>query len=99
MAMIDRFGGKRVSAQLCFALVILIVLFGGLRVAMSHWREGATLLGGALLLAAVLRGSLPAERVGLLAIRGRVVDVLLYGALGLVIVFVAITITGGPLSG
>ncbi|MGJ7905394.1 DUF3017 domain-containing protein [Actinopolyspora sp. H202] len=97
--MIDRFVGKRVSAQLCFALVILLVLFGGQRVAMSHWREGATLLGGALLLAAVLRGSLPVERVGLLAIRNRVVDVLLYGALGLVIVFVAITITGGPLSG
>ncbi|ASU81281.1 DUF3017 domain-containing protein [Actinopolyspora erythraea] len=97
--MIDRFGGWRGSAQLCFALVVLVVLIGVLRVAMSHWREGATLLGGALLLAATLRGALRTERVGLLAIRGRVVDVLLYGGLGLVIVFVAITIEGGPLAG
>ncbi|WP_438387050.1 DUF3017 domain-containing protein [Actinopolyspora saharensis] len=97
--MFDRFVGGRGSVHLWFALVVLVALLGLLRVAMSHWRDGATLLGGAFLLAAVFRAGLPSERVGLLAIRSRPVDVVLYGALGAVIVFVAVTIKGGPLAG
>lgn len=97
--MFDRFVGARGSAHLWFALVVLVALIGLLRVAMSHWRDGATLLGGAFLLAAVFRVWLSTERVGLLAIRSRPVDVVLYGALGAVIVFVAVTIKGGPLAG
>ncbi|NYH78451.1 hypothetical protein FHR84_001776 [Actinopolyspora biskrensis] len=97
--MFDRFVGGRGSVHLWFALVVLVALLGILRVAMSHWRDGATLLGGAFLLAAVFRAGLSTERVGLLAIRSRPVDVVLYGALGAVIVFVAITIKGGPLAG
>ncbi|NHD16733.1 MULTISPECIES: DUF3017 domain-containing protein [Actinopolyspora] len=97
--MFDRFVGGRGSVHLWFALVVLVALLGLLRVAMSHWRDGATLLGGAFLLAAVFRAGLSSERVGLLAIRSRPVDVVLYGALGAVIVFVAVTIKGGPLAG
>ncbi|WP_017976679.1 DUF3017 domain-containing protein [Actinopolyspora halophila] len=97
--MFDRFVGGRGSVHLWFALVVLVALIGILRVAMSHWRDGATLLGGAFLLAAVFRVGLSTERVGLLAIRSRPVDVVLYGALGAVIVFVAVTIKGGPLAG
>ena len=48
------------------------------RVLTQHWREGAVLLGGALLVAAVLRMLLPTDRVGLLAIRSRPIDVLCY---------------------
>ncbi|WP_019852943.1 DUF3017 domain-containing protein [Actinopolyspora mortivallis] len=92
------FGGGRAPVHLWFALVVLVALSGMVWVAMSHWREGAALLGGAFLLAAVLRVMVPPERVGLLAIRSRWVDVVLYGALGLVIVAVAVTIKGGPLS-
>jgi multisubunit Na+/H+ antiporter MnhB subunit len=65
-------------------------------VALQHWRRGAAVIGGALLLAAALRAVLPNERAGLIALRGRGVDVLLYCALGLVILVVALTIVGGP---
>jgi hypothetical protein len=43
------------------------------------------------------RAVLPEERAGLIALRGRGVDVLLYTTLSLLILFVALTITGGPL--
>ncbi|HEX9337846.1 MAG TPA: DUF3017 domain-containing protein, partial [Pseudonocardiaceae bacterium] len=38
----------------------------------------------------------PARRAGLLAVRGRAVDVLSYAGLGALVMFVAGTITGGP---
>ncbi|RCW38809.1 DUF3017 family protein [Halopolyspora algeriensis] len=84
--------------HLPFTAVALVALSGFLRVAMQHWREGATLLGGAFLLAAVLRAVVPPEQAGLLAIRSRAVDLLLYTGMGLLIVFVAVTIKGGPLA-
>lgn len=82
--------------HLPFAVVMLVAAVGFLRVYMAHWREGATLLGGALLLAALGRAVLSDEQVGLLAIRRKLVDVLLYAALGALIVMDAVTITGGP---
>jgi hypothetical protein len=86
-----------VLAHLPFGLVMAIVAVGFVRIAQYHWREGAVLVGGALLLAALLRAVLPEERAGLIALRGRGVDVLLYTTLSLLILFVALTITGGPL--
>ena len=79
-----------------FALVLAVALAGMVLVALQHWRRGAAVIGGALLLAAALRAVLPNERAGLIALRSRGVDVLLYGALGLVILVVALTIVGGP---
>ena len=56
------------------------------------------LLGVALLVAAVLRLALPAERVGLLAIRGKAIDVLCYSGFGVAMVALAVTITRGSLT-
>ena len=78
--------------HLAFALVLAVALAGFVRIAQYNWREGATVLGGALLLAGVLRALLPPDRTGLLAIRGRALDVFTYGALGLLIVVTAVTI-------
>ena len=75
-----------------FVLVFLVVAVGMVRVLTQHWREGAALLGGALLLAAFLRVLLPPERVGLLAIRSRPVDVLVYLAFGGAMLVLALTI-------
>lgn len=75
-----------------FALVLLVDVVGFIRIAMQHWRQGSLLIGGSLLLAAVLRGVLSSQQAGLLAIRSRVIDVLLYGGLGLLLVAVAATI-------
>ncbi len=78
-------------------LVLAVTAAGLIRIAMYNWREGTGLIGVALLLAALLRALLPGDRVGTVAIRSRPVDVLLYSGLGLMIMFVALTITGGPL--
>ncbi len=85
--------------QLTFGLVLAVVLIGMVRIAQYHWREGTVIIGGALLLAAGLRAVLPPERTGLLGIRRRSMDVVTYGVFGLLMLFVALTITGGPLAG
>ena len=85
-------------AQLPFAVVLLVVAVAVLRIVQYHWREGTALIGAALLLAGVLRAVLPTERAGLLAIRGKVVDIVTYAGLAAAVLYVALTITGGPLS-
>jgi uncharacterized membrane protein YidH (DUF202 family) len=91
----ERFGGRsRLSVHVPFGLVLLLVLIGLLLVALGYWRRGSVLLGVALLLAATLRAVSPKERMGLLAIRSRTVDILLYSGFGLVIIAVAMTIRG-----
>jgi DUF3017 family protein len=87
-----------VKAQVPLILVLAVVIVGLIRIIQYHWREGAVLLGVALLLAALLRAVLPATRVGMVAIRGRGMDVLLYGGLGFAVLAVALTIQGGPLN-
>lgn len=84
------------GAQWAFLLVLLVAAVGVIRIIQYHWREGAVLIGGALVLAGFLRAVLPAVRVGLIAVRGRLVDVLGYAALAGMILFVALTLTGGP---
>ncbi|MFC5992752.1 DUF3017 domain-containing protein [Pseudonocardia hispaniensis] len=79
-------------------LVLLIMALGLVRVLTAHWRQGSVLLGGALLVAAVLRILLPDNRIGLLAIRSRVIDVLCYSGFGLVMIVLAMTITRATLS-
>ncbi|MGH4026832.1 MAG: DUF3017 domain-containing protein [Pseudonocardiaceae bacterium] len=84
--------------QLAFGVVLLAVLLGLVRIVQYHWREGAAVIGAALLLAAGLRAMLPPERAGLLVIRGRGLDVLTYTGFGLLVLAVTLTITGGPLA-
>ncbi len=83
--------------QLPFTAVLLVVAVAALRIFQYHWREGTALIGAALLLAAVLRAVLPTARAGLLAIRGRVVDIVTFTALAAAVLYVALTIIGGPL--
>jgi hypothetical protein len=83
-------------AQVPFAVVMLIVTIGIVRIVMYHWRQGTVLIGVALVVAAVIRILLSDQRAGLLAVRTRKVDFLLYGGFGGMILFIALTITGGP---
>jgi Protein of unknown function (DUF3017) len=87
-----------VRAHLPFGLVLAIVAVGFVRIAQYHWREGTVLVACALLVAAVLRAVLSPEQAGMIVIRGRGLDVLAYTAFGLMILFVALTITRGPLA-
>ena len=89
---------RRLPAETPMLVVLAVAAAGLLRVATAHWREGSVLLGGALLLAALLRSLLAPERAGLLAIRSRPLDVLGYAGLGLAVVLLAVTITRGSLT-
>ncbi len=84
--------------HLAFGLVLAVVALGLARITQYHWREGTAVLGGALLLAAAFRILLPPDRAGLLVIRGRYQDVLTYGGFGVMVLAVALTIVGGPLT-
>jgi hypothetical protein len=84
--------------QLIFGVILVVVAVGMVRIAQYHWREGTVIIGAALLLAAGLRAVLPPEWTGLLGIRRRALDVLTYSVFGLLMLAVALTITGGPLA-
>jgi Protein of unknown function (DUF3017) len=90
---------SRLPVHAPLALVLLIAVVGMSRVLTQHWREGAVLLGGAMIVAAVLRAVLPTERVGLLAVRSRPVDVLCYATFGVVMSIIAVQITASLLNG
>ncbi|GLZ30386.1 hypothetical protein Lesp02_25750 [Lentzea sp. NBRC 105346] len=81
-----------------FALVVGVTLVGLVRIGLYHWREGAVWIGLALLIAAGLRILVTDEQAGLIKIRSRAVDALLYSAFGIAVITVAMTIIGGPLS-
>ena len=88
----------RAAAYWPVLLVLLVLLVGLQRVLTEHWREGSALLGVAALAAAGLRLALPADRVGLLAIRGRMADALCYSGFGFAVLVLALTITRGSLA-
>ncbi|UOX86489.1 DUF3017 domain-containing protein [Amycolatopsis sp. FBCC-B4732] len=92
----DRRSGQPRFTQLPFALVLLVAAVAALRIVQYHWREGAALIGVALLLAGILRAVLPTARAGLLVIRGKAVDIVTYTGLAAGVLFVALTIIGGP---
>jgi hypothetical protein len=73
--------------QLAFLLVlgVLAAGFAYLVFDASQWRPAALLVAVAVLVAGALRAVLPTRRVGLLAVRARWIDTVLYLALGGVI--------------
>jgi hypothetical protein len=83
-------------SHVALGVVLVVAAVGMIRIGLYHWREGAVLIGGALVLAGLFRAVFPSRAVGLLAVRGRVIDVLSYAGLAALILFVAITLTGGP---
>ncbi|MEJ2868239.1 DUF3017 domain-containing protein [Actinomycetospora sp. OC33-EN08] len=88
----------RLRAQAPLAVVLAVVVLGFVRIGLQHWRDGTTILGAALVLAAVLRVALPDRTAGLLAVRPRRTDVLTYALFGTVVILLSLTITGGPLA-
>jgi hypothetical protein len=82
------------QAAFLAVLVVLAAAFGYLIVEPGRWGRGSGVVAVAVLLAAVLRTVLPSGRVGLLAVRARWVDVLLYVVLGGVILAVDIRLHG-----
>lgn len=73
-------------------LVTLVVAVGFVLVAVHHWRRGLVVIGVGVGIAAALRGVLPPRRAGLLAVRGRLLDTTVLGALAVAIVLLAIIV-------
>jgi hypothetical protein len=84
---------RRWLGHLPYLVVMGVVVIGFVLITLYRWRMGSGAIAGALLLAAVLRAVLPPERCGLLVIRTRLTDIATYGGLGLLITYVARTIT------
>ncbi|MET8573840.1 DUF3017 domain-containing protein [Streptomyces sp. NPDC005012] len=76
-------------------LVISVVAVGLLLTAFDLFRAGTIVIGGGLLLGAVLRSTRP--NVGILAVRSRFTDVVTYALLGSVIVLLALMAQPHPL--
>lgn len=68
--------------EVVFAVVLVGVAGGFGLVSQNRWRRGLLLIGVVLVVAGCARLALPARRVGLLAVRGRVFDTLLLLVLG-----------------
>lgn len=64
------------------AVVLAGVSVALLVVGLGRFRLGSLILAGSVLLAFVLRLVLPADRVGLLAVRSKTVDLIVLGLLG-----------------
>ena len=80
--------------QLPLLAVLAVVAVGLALVAVEHWRKGLTVMGLALVGAALLRLVLPERRVGFLAVRSRPVDVVLLAAAGLALTTISLAIPG-----
>jgi hypothetical protein len=78
---------RNIRDEAPFVSVLLIVAFGFVYVlvASGHWLRGVTVIAFGLVLASVLRATLPAGKAGLLVVRGRLFDVLCYLGLGLLV--------------
>ena len=73
-----------------FATVIAVALAAVGLIALGNLQHGVLILGCALLIGSGLRFALPTPRAGLLAIRGRGVDVVTMGLLGLVMLILSV---------
>ncbi len=80
--------------QLPLLAVLAAVAVGLLLVTVEHWRKGLTVMGLALVGAALLRLFLPERRVGFLAVRSRPVDVVLLAAAGVALTVISLAIPG-----
>lgn len=85
-----------IAEQAAFLLVVLAVVaaFGYLLAEPGRWGRAAGVVAVGMLLAGVLRASMPTTRVGMLAVRSRPLDALAYLVLGGLILAVDIRLHG-----
>lgn len=81
---------RRWWAQWPIAVVLMGVVVSLIIVALDHFRIGSLMLGASLVLAFALRLVLPGDRVGLLAVRSKSVDLVVLGTLAAALVVFAL---------
>ena len=80
-----------------FYLGVLAAALTGLAwVTFGSWRTGIRVVGGSLIFAAAVRVVLTARNAGMLAVRHKIVDVLLLAGVGAALVFLATSIPNQP---
>ena len=79
---------QQVLGQWPLATVLVGVSIGLAVVASSHWKLGSSLIGFSITVGGVLR-LLPNQRVGLLAVRGRLLDSIVLLSIGIGIIALA----------
>jgi hypothetical protein len=90
-------GGGLRTVDLRNLPIVLVLALGATGIGYAaavppHWLRGVLLLAVACGLAGVCRLLLPARQAGLLAVRGRLVDVLCYGGLAVAIVVLGLAL-------
>jgi hypothetical protein len=81
----------------CFLVLLAVTIFGiGLTVVSDEWRLGVRVIAGSLLALAGLRLVLPEREAGMLAVRGRMVDVTLVAATGAALLVLAASVPDQP---
>ena len=85
-------GWAQIVGQWPLALVLVGVASGVLWAGLGHWKRGTFVIGAAFALGTVLRAVLPNERVGLLGVRTRLVDVACLGVLALGIIILVLVV-------
>ena len=81
---------------LCYLLVLAVATVGLVIVLRDDWRVGVKWIAVSLLAGAVARLLLPAPQAGMLAVRRRLVDVLLLTVVGVALYFLAGNIPDQP---
>jgi len=81
---------RRWWRQWPLAVVLLGVAASLIVVALDHFRIGSLMLAGSLVLAFILRLVLPTSQIGMLAVRSRKVDLVVLGALAVVLAVFAL---------
>lgn len=76
-------------AQVPYFLVLAAMSSGIVVVAAAYFKRGPALIAGALLLAAVFRLLLPKDRIGMLAVRRRWIDLLTLVTLAVLLIVLA----------
>ena len=72
----------RLANEIPVAMVLAVAAGGLFAVSQGFWRRGLGVVAVALLVAAALRLALPTRRAGLLAVRGKALDVVVLGVFG-----------------
>jgi hypothetical protein len=85
-----------IREQRAFLAVLVVLLAGFVYLVFQpdHWRRGTGVIAVALLLAAALRGALRSYGAGLLVVRSRWLDTVIYFAFGACILAVDIRLHG-----
>ncbi|MUL39665.1 DUF3017 domain-containing protein [Streptomonospora sp. PA3] len=72
-----------------YFLVLSTMAAGIVVVAAAHFKRGPALIAGALMLAAVFRALLPSEKIGMLAVRSRWIDVITLAGMAVLLIVLA----------